>query len=57
MLSGQSDKANKMFDWGKLVEVEGRILLQFAMQVHHSFIDGYHVGKFLEQLQERLDDF
>lgn len=53
-LAGKSDKSNPMFDWGKYFEKDGKVLIPFSIQVHHSFIDGLHVGKFVEHLQEKL---
>jgi chloramphenicol O-acetyltransferase type A len=53
-LAGKSDKSNPMFDWGKYFEKDGKVLIPFSIQVHHSFIDGLHVGKFVEYLQGKL---
>lgn len=53
-LAGKSDKSNPMFDWGKYFEKDGKVLMPFSIQVHHSFIDGFHVGKFVKHLQEKL---
>ncbi|MNW52983.1 Chloramphenicol acetyltransferase [compost metagenome] len=53
-LAGQSDKSNPMFDWGKFFEKDGKIFIPFSVQVHHSFVDGFHVGKFVEHLQNNL---
>ena len=33
---------------------EGKRLLPLAIQVHHAFCDGYHIGLFVEKLQEYL---
>ena len=51
----QKDKSNPMFDWGKYYEKDGKLMLPFSIQVHHSFVDGVHVGKFVEHLQKYLD--
>ena len=40
--------------WGKYFEQDGQILLPFSVQVHHALMDGYHVGKYVETLQEIL---
>ncbi|MGI2297235.1 CatA-like O-acetyltransferase [Paenibacillus sp. GXUN7292] len=50
--SGKSNKSNPMFDWGKYEEQDGKVL-----QVHHSFINGFHVGKFVEHLQDCLNKY
>jgi chloramphenicol O-acetyltransferase type B len=52
--AGKSEKSNPMFDWGKYVEKDEKVLIPFAIQVHHSFVDGFHVGKFVEHLQNNL---
>lgn len=54
-ISGQKDKSNPMFDWGKYYEKDGKLLLPFSIQVHHSFVDGAHIGKFVEHLQGYLN--
>ena len=46
-----------IFTMGKFVEREGRRLLPLAVQVHHAACDGYHVGKFVERLQEKIYRF
>lgn len=53
--SGKKDNATPLFDWGKYFEREGRILLPFSVQAHHSFVDGLHVGKLAEKLQHYLN--
>ena len=55
--SGKKDNATPLFDWGKFYEKEGRILMPFSVQVHHSFVDGIHIGKLAEKLQGYVDDF
>lgn len=53
--SGRKDNAVPLFDWGKFYEKDQRILLPFSVQVHHSFVDGIHIGKLALLLQEYLD--
>lgn len=36
--------------WGKYVEAHGRKKLQISVDVNHRFIDGYHIGRFYEEL-------
>lgn len=55
--SGNKDNATPLFDWGKYYEKDGKILLPFSVQVHHSFVDGIHVGRLAQDLQEYLDQF
>lgn len=52
--SGKKDNATPLFDWGKYVERDGRILMPFSVQVHHSFVDGVHIGRLADSLQEYL---
>lgn len=53
--SGKKDNATPLFDWGKYVERDTRIMLPFSVQVHHSFVDGIHVGKLAASLQHYLN--
>lgn len=55
--SGKKDNAIPMFDWGKFFERDGKFMLPFSVQVHHSFVDGVHVGKLSGKLQEYLNSF
>lgn len=55
--SGKKDHATPLFDWGKFYEQDGKIYLPFSVQVHHSFVDGVHIGKLAEKLQCYLDSF
>ncbi|WP_268765666.1 CatA-like O-acetyltransferase [Methanosarcina mazei] len=45
-----------MFDWGKYYEREGKFMMPFAVQVHHAFVDGIHIGKLADKLQRYLDE-
>lgn len=55
--SGKKDNATPLFDWGKFYEKDQRTLMPFSVQVHHSFVDGVHIGKLAEKLQGYLDNF
>lgn len=55
--SGKKDYATPLFDWGKFYEKDGKILMPFSVQVHHSFVDGIHIGKLANTLQNYLSDF
>ena len=55
--SGKKDNATPLFNWGKFYEKDGKIYLPFSVQVHHSFVDGVHIGKLAEKLQCYLDSF
>ena len=42
---------------GKFYESEGKRLLPLSLTCHHAAADGYHVARFLRQLQEDMDRF
>lgn len=54
--SGKKDNATPLFDWGKYYEKDGRIMIPISVQAHHSFVDGLHIGQFVEELQRFLND-
>ena len=54
--SGKKDNATPLFDWGKFRAVDGKLLMPLSVQVHHSFVDGIHVGRFADGLQRYLND-
>jgi len=43
--------------WGAYYEENTKIKIPFTLRVHHGFIDGYHVGIFLEKLQVNINKF
>jgi len=53
--SGKKDNATPLFDWGKYYEKDGKVMLPFSVQVHHSFVDGVHIGKLANNLQNYLN--
>ncbi len=55
--AGKKDNATPLFDWGKFYEKDGKVLMPFSVQVHHSFVDGVHIGKLADKLQKYLDNF
>ena len=55
--TGKKENATPLFDWGKYFERDGRILLPFSVQAHHSFVDGIHVGKLADALQKFLEEY
>lgn len=54
--SGKKDNATPLFDWGKYYKKDGCIVMPISVQAHHSFVDGIHVGKFAETLQNLLNE-
>lgn len=53
--SGKKDNATPLFDWGKYYEKDDKIFIPISVQAHHSFVDGLHIGQFVERLQEFFD--
>lgn len=45
-----------IFTIGKYKEANSRIKMPLAIQCHHAVCDGYHVGKFVEILQQMATD-
>ena len=54
-ISGKKDNSTPLFNWGKYREEKDRYILPFSVQVHHSLVDGLHVGRFYDSLQESLN--
>ncbi|MDE7209834.1 MAG: chloramphenicol acetyltransferase [Lachnospiraceae bacterium] len=55
--SGKKENATPLFDWGKYYEKEGKFYMPVSVQAHHSFVDGLHVGCFVEKLQRFLETY
>ena len=53
--SGNKDNATPLFDWGKYYEKYGRLMIPISIQAHHSFVDGIHIGQFVDLLQKFFD--
>lgn len=43
--------------WDKFEKNENRYFLNFSILVNHAFQDGYHIGIFVNQLQENINNF
>lgn len=54
--SGDKENACPLFNWGRYFERDGKVLLPFSVQVHHSFVDGIHIGKLVDKLQVALNE-
>ncbi len=44
-----------IFTMGKYFEDHGKIWLPLAVQVHHAVCDGYHISRFINDLQAEID--
>ena len=49
------DDSVPKISFGKLVEKNHKKLMPVSVHIHHALADGYHVGKFLKEFQQRLD--
>jgi len=43
--------------FGETFEENGRLVLPHSMRIHHSLVDGQHVGRYYERLEEILNSF
>lgn len=43
-----------IFTMGKFYEQDGKTLLPLSVQIHHSVCDGFHVCRFINELQELI---
>ena len=46
-----------IFTMGRFEIVNGRCLLPLAVQVHHAICDGFHLSRFINELQEMIEQF
>lgn len=49
------DDAIPRINWGRYIERDGRQMLNITFTANHRFIDGYHIGRFFERLQEEIN--
>jgi chloramphenicol O-acetyltransferase type A len=54
-ISFNKDDSVPRLAWGKYYADGDKILLPFSVQAHHSFVDGIHMGRYIDSLQEYLD--
>ena len=48
-------EAIPIFTFGKITPENGRQMMPVALRVNHGFVDGYHIGCFLNEFQQMLD--
>ncbi len=46
-----------IFTIGKYFEEGGTVKLPVSLQIHHAVCDGYHAARFLNELQDWMDEF
>jgi len=54
-ISLNKDDSVPRISWGKYFLEGDKVWLPFSVQVHHALMDGFHIGKYVEQLQLYLD--
>jgi chloramphenicol O-acetyltransferase type A len=50
---GREDSVPKI-SFGKFVQENGRTLMPFSVEVHHALMDGLHVGRYIDRMEEML---
>ena len=50
---GREDSVPKI-SFGKFIKENDRTLLPFSVEVHHSLMDGLHVGRYIARIEEML---
>lgn len=50
---GREDSVPKI-SFGKFMKENERTLMPFSVEVHHSLVDGLHVGRYLQRMEEML---
>lgn len=52
---GSTDSVPRI-SWSQFLDENGKKTLHLSIEVHHGLVDGYHVGLFIQQLQQQLND-
>jgi chloramphenicol O-acetyltransferase type A len=53
-VSGQKDSVPKLA-FSRAIEIEGKLIMNVAINANHALVDGYHVSLFSEKFQEYLN--
>jgi chloramphenicol O-acetyltransferase type A len=56
-ISFNKDDSVPRLAWGKYFKEGDKILLPFSVQAHHSFVDGIHIGRYIDCFQGYLNQF
>ena len=51
-----ADDAVPRIAWGRYVHRDGTLQLCVSVDVNHRLIDGYYIGRFYQELQQRIND-
>ncbi|MCD4827266.1 MAG: hypothetical protein K8Q99_05770 [Acholeplasmataceae bacterium] len=41
--------------WGKYKKLNDKLIMPFTLEVHHGFVDGYHIGLFLNKMVDLIE--
>ena len=55
-ISINSSDSVPRISWGKYFKHDGRTWLPFSVQVNHALVDGFHIGKYIDELQKYIDN-
>jgi chloramphenicol O-acetyltransferase type A len=55
--SGDNRQTVPRMVFGKMFEQDGKRLMPFSVEAHHCLMDGYHVGRYFNLFQEKLDSY
>lgn len=56
-ISFNKSDAVPRLSWGKYFSQDGKVLIPFNVQAHHSFVDGNHMGDYMNKLQQYFDTY
>ena len=54
-VSLSKDESVPRISWGKYFQQDGKCFLPFSVQANHALLDGVHVGKYVEKLQNYIN--
>lgn len=54
--SSDRDDSVPKITWGRYERIEGKMRLPYSIQVNHRLIDGVHLGKFFNLLQNYINN-
>lgn len=55
-LSLKKEDAIPRITWGKVYKTDNKMVLPYNIQVNHMFVDGIHVGRFFEELNNQIQE-
>ncbi len=54
-IESKTDYFLPIFTWGKYTNNSNKTIIPLAIQVHHALCDGFHVSRFIEDLQNEIN--